>query len=156
MKKLIAIVMSLIFVFTFCIKAKAEDIELPEIIKIHCWEVGNEFQVSPVLLMSLVYQESRGLAENKTQITNLTWFKEGIEYCQADDPKKNDYQNIRICGYYLRKWFEELGDADVYLIIECWNEGYENAIATHSKPSRYAKEVVDRAIEWTEEWEKRS
>lgn len=154
MKRLITILTSLIFAFTFYINAEAitEDIPLSPILQIHCWEVGNEFNIDPCLLMSIVYQESRGLVKNKTQITNTQWFKEGIEYCEADEVKSNDYQNIRVCGYYISKWFEELGDADIYLIVECWNEGVGNAIRTHntSKPSLYAKQVVDRATEWEE------
>lgn len=146
--------MNLLFVFTFFIKAEAvtDEIPLTKILQLHCWEVGNEFNIDPCLLMSIVYQESRGVHENKTQITNTKWFAEGIEYCNADQVKTDDYQNIRVCGYYISKWFKEFGDIDTYLIVEIWNEGYENAIRTHKvdKPSLYARQVVERATEWEE------
>lgn len=134
--------------------ATTEEIPLEPIIQVYCWEVGFEFNVSPTLLMSLVYQESRGTAENLTQITSRKWYSEGIEYCNADEYRTNAYQNIRVCGYYLKKWYDEQGDADSYLIAEMWNEGKETALATHSNtPSAYARSVVDRATEWQELWD---
>lgn len=145
-------IISLIAISTMRISASADEIPLPQDIQDYCADVGEEFDICPCLLMSLVYTESRGTAENVTQITSRKWFKEGIEYCDADDYKTNPYSAIRVCGYYLRKWYEQLGDADIYLILDCWHEGYENAINTYNerRPSYYARTIADRSAEWEE------
>lgn len=143
---------------SFCLNANSQGAmpdDMPELIDIYIKEVAEEFDLSPYLLKSLLYQES-GLivTENLSQITNKKWFKEGFEHCGSDDIK-NQYVNIRVCGYYLHKWYEQFGDECPYLILECWNEGPGKAVATHNcnKPSRYAKTIVDRAIQWQEEQE---
>lgn len=148
----LAIIMALILDLTSFTNAYAmsDEIPLPLIIQEFCREVGDEFGICPCLLMSIVYQETRGTGENLTQITSTNWYKEGIDYCDAEDYKTNSYSNIRVCGYYIAKWYEELGDVDSYLVVDCWNKGYENAIASYnaSKPSYYARTIIDRSAEW--------
>lgn len=152
MRKLITIIASLLINLTLATNAYSEEIPLPQDIQEYCVEAGEEFCICPCLLMSLVYTESRGVAENVTQITSRRWFAEGIGYCDADDYKTNPQSAIRVCAYFLNKWYEDLGDADPYLIIECWNLGYENAIETHNKlkPKYYSKTIVDRSATWEE------
>ncbi len=150
----ILLVLLLIAVLTSCIKANAEEpdvrfeILLPVDVQIECQQSAEEFNISPTLLMSLVYQESRGMLPNATQITNPYWFRHGIEAVGAEDVKKNRDENIKVCAWYLRQWLEEYDD--VYLVLEMWNEGQETALATHNpdKPSRYAREIEERAEYW--------
>lgn len=148
------IIAFLLYLLLFPIMARSEElneeIPLPETIQLACIESGHEFGICPELLMALVYQESRGLVDNVTQITSANWYREGIKACHADDYIKNPYQNIDVCAYYISKWFENYGDGDVYLILEMWNEGVENAIKTHNPeyPSSYATEIVNRSMEW--------
>lgn len=125
-----------------------EEIDLPEEVIKDCIEIGEEYDIAPSLLMSLVWQESRGLLTNATQITKEKWFKEGIEHVGTNSPKGNRHDNIEICAYYLRKWYEE--EEDTYLVLESWHEGRENAVATHtSTPSYYAKEIEERSRRWS-------
>lgn len=152
--------------FSF-ISARAEELHIedipPEYI-VYALECENEFNISAALLLSLCWHESRFkesvVKGNVTQITNLKWFKEGIEYCEADNPKGNPYQNMRICAYYLSKWAEEY-PGEVYLWLMMWNQGYENAKANYNpnKPSRYAKSIDEKAQileKELEEWQSKT
>lgn len=125
-----------------------EDISLPTEVIEDCIEIGEEYDVAPTLLMSLIWEESRGQLTNATQITNVKWFKEGIDHVGTNSPKGNRRDNIEICAYYLRKWYQE--EDDTYLVLDSWHEGRENAIATRSdKPSYYAKSIDDRSQRWS-------
>lgn len=143
-----------LFILLFPIVANAEELEddipLPKTIQLACIEAGHEYCICPELLMSIVYQETRGVCDNATQITSRYWYREGIEACDAEDHIKNPYSNIRVCAYYLNKWFEDYGDAEPSLILEMWNEGVENAQHNHKDGSMsvYAKEILERSEEW--------
>lgn len=161
MKKAIAIVMAVLIAQTSFLNARAEEVHIDDIPTeyiIYAWECENEFDVSASLLLSLCWQESRFkesvVGGNVTQITNLKWFKEAIEYCEADAPKDNPYQNIRICAYYLNKWAEEY-PGETYLWLMMWNMGYENALRSYNsnKPSKYAKTIDDNAQKLQKEYE---
>lgn len=154
MKNIIVALMTAILVLTFCLDAKAEDLEeIPEDIQQICEEAGKEFSVCPTILMSLIYTESRGIIrDNLTQITSKKWFKEGMEFCQVDEYATPE-NNIRICAYYIAKWSEE---DDIYLAIDSWRYGPENAKAKYKdKPSRYSRSIVERSAEWEEEFYKK-
>ncbi len=154
--------MSAIIAFTFCTRAESEEIKLEDIPPqyiLYAWECEKTFDVSAVLLLSLCYTESRfkesTVKGNITQITNTKWFKEGIEFVGAENVKDNPQENMMVCAYYINKWANEY-EGEVYLWLMMWNMGYENAknVYNPNKPSRYAKEIVERADKWTEEWEK--
>lgn len=157
-KRIYTIALILLLVYTSCLNCYAQGTpETTDEIHGTIEEVAKEFNVSANLIRSIVYEESWFVVkENLTQITSKRWFKEGFDYCGSDDIS-NPYVNIRVLGYYLAKWFRKYGDGDVYLIVEMWNEGEENAFRTHrvNKPSSYAKRVVDRADEWDMELDRR-
>lgn len=144
--------LGMIAVLLFSNKAYAQprDHVIENTVELCVWDVANEFNISPYLLSSLVYQESRFIVmDNLTQITNKSWFKEGLEYCGSDDIT-NPYVNIRCCGYYLHKWAEEFpGEPALWLM--CWNCGYDTAVEIYNpnRPSVYAKEILNRADEWS-------
>lgn len=158
MKKTIGILNAIILALILCLNTKAEELsEIPEEVQVLCFEVGEEFNICPMLLMSLIYTESRGIVtDNLTQITNTKWFKEGMDYCEVDEVK-TPINNIRVCAYYLTKWAEEQGEDDIYLVIDSWRYGPENARAMYKpdRPSRYAKVIVDRSAEWEEDFYKK-
>ena len=58
---------------------------------------------------------------NLTQVTNLSWFKEGIESTEVLDPKNNKYENIRLCTYYICKWAEEYPGEPYLLYMDSKN-----------------------------------
>lgn len=125
------------------------EIDLPYEVIGECIDAGEEFDVAPSLLMSLVWQESRGQLDNATQITKLKWFQEGIKATGATNPKTNRRENIRVCAYYLSVWCAEYDDP--ILATEMWNEGKETALATHNdlKPSIYAQQIDERSQRWS-------
>ena len=152
---IIAIILAIILVTSVTVSAYARPQEvISNSVYIYIWEVSKEFDISPFLLASLVYQESRFIiTDNLTQITNKKWFYEGLEYCESNDIS-NPYVNIRCCGYYLHKWAQEY-DGEPALWLMMWNEGYENALRHYNpqKPSRYAREILNRAYEWEQDFE---
>lgn len=163
MKRAIAIITSLLFVFTSCINTKADErypsiTEIPRGYIVDAFEFKNTFNIDPFLLLSLCYTESRfnksKVGGNVTQVTRLKWFEKGIEELGLDDPKGNSYQNMMLCAYYLREFYNEHPE-ETYLVLECWNEGKENAEKTHNpqRPSYYAREITKRAEMWSDEWE---
>lgn len=117
------------------------------VIDVYIWEVSREFDLSPYMLASLIYQESRFIVEdNLTQIMNKgKWHKEGIEYTQNDD-LSNPYNNIRICGYYLNKWAQEHPN-EPHRWLRQWNEGNVNGFES----SYYSRTILKRAEKWEEE-----
>ena len=146
----------MLIVQTSCLNANAvEDYhEMPMTVINECWEVGREFQICPTILMSLIWQESRGIvSDNLTQVTNTKWFQEGIDALEIDD-LTNPYQNIRLCGWYLRKWCEETEDMGFALMA--WNEGDTNAYKHYDgiHYSYYARTIMNRSAEWEEEFYK--
>lgn len=152
MRKILMIIMTAIVVHFFCIDASAEELsEIPEDVQQICEDAGKEFSVCPTILMSLIYTESRGIiSDNLTQITSVRWFKEGMEACGVDEIKTPE-NNIRVCAYYIAKWCEQY--EDIYLAVDCWRYGPENAVARFSdSPSRYSRTIVERSAEWEEEW----
>lgn len=149
---IIAIMIAVILTTSVSVSAYARPDEvISDTVYLYIWEVSNEFDISPFLLASLVYQESRFIVtDNLTQITNKKWFREGLAYCGSDDIS-NPYINIRVCGYYINKWAQEYeGEPALWLMM--WNEGYENALAHYDpfKPSKYAREILKRAEIWEE------
>lgn len=144
---------AMIIALTFYINGKADErIPIPEAVQEYCIQAGEEFNICPELLMSLIYTESRGIVtDNITQITSKRWFKEGIEAC-GDVDIKDPLSNIRVCAYYLAKWAYEGDYFDVYLVLDSWHLGRENALRKYKegKPSRYAKTIADRSAEWEE------
>ena len=142
----------MLLILVACVRSKAEEIDfeaIPCVSEVFCWEVANEFNISEALLISVCWQESKFNKEvvggNVSQITNLKWFSEGITYTDAKDPKGNQFENIRILGYYLHKWAVEYPE-EPYLWVDMWNKGYEKALVTYNpnNPSRYARTVVNR------------
>lgn len=143
---------------TFCIsvEAKEQDIRfrilLPVDVQIECADIAKKYDLSPTLLMSLVYQESRGILVNATQITNPYWFRHGIDATGVNNPKENRKENIEVCAWYLRGWFEKYDD--VYLVLDCWNKGEDAAVSGYNpdKPSTYSKQIEERAEWWEPIW----
>lgn len=152
MRKIILAILIAGLISFLDVKAGADEFNLSEIPQ-HYIDFADglevDYQVSAELLLSLAWEESRfddSVHGNVCQITNLSWFREGITETKSDHPKRNSYQNMRICAYYLRKWFEEF-DGEPYLVVRCWNEGYDNAIKNPSKVTAYSRKVVDRVTE---------
>lgn len=116
------------------------------VIDVYIWEVSREFELSPYMLASLIYQESRFIVEdNLTQIMNKgKWHKEGIEYTGNEDIS-NPYNNIRICGYYLNKWAQEY-PGEPHRWLRMWNEGNVSNLNT----SYYSRSILKRAEKWEE------
>lgn len=134
--------------FIFYTKAPAAELsELPEEVVQICDDAGQEYQICPMILASLVYTESRGIVtDNLTQITNTKWFKEGMEACEVDEIKTPE-NNIRVCAYYIAKWAEEYDD--IFLALDSWRYGPENAVQKYKDaPSAYSKEIAKRSAEW--------
>lgn len=152
MKKAI-VGIAILTALTFCTNTKAEELdEIPEEVQTICEAAGEEFNICPTILMSLIYTESRGIVtENLTQITSTRWFSEGMEACGVEEIKTPE-NNIRVCAYYIAKWGEAYDD--IYLVIDCWRYGPENAVAKYNpnKPSYYARTIVSRSAEWEPEW----
>lgn len=136
-----------------CLNAKAEMsyFEIPGDIREEAEQIQDETQLSEYIILSIVYQESRFDVEyvngNVTQVTKLKWFREGIDALGITEPKTDYRQNMRLCSYYLVKWFEEHPD-NPYLVMRLWNEGTD-ALSNPEYISRYSKEVIDRADRWT-------
>lgn len=148
-----AIILAIVTTLAAPTTCHAEEVEIPEDIQRYCEEVGEEYSIAPELLEALCWQETRcKVRDNITQITNPKWFKEGIEATKTTN-LKSPKQNIRVCAYYLKQYFElgttedEYGEqeADVYLVLEAWNEGPENALRNYNpnRPSYYARKVVE-------------
>lgn len=139
----------MILVSTSFIKAEAiEEVDLPEEVQWMCIEAGEEFDICPTMLMAIVWQESRGLLDNATQITYEGWFQEGFEY--TGNPDKHDKLNsIRICAYYLRKWADEYNDINISLTG--WHLGIENSLARDGR-SNYATYVIKKSREYERAW----
>lgn len=154
MKKLILMLIPLL-VLTFTVNSHSEVIpdELEEIAE----ECQEEYSVSKYLLLSLVYEECRFDVEevdgNVTQITNTTWFEEGIEHVKAKNPKTDVRENMKICSYYLSKWMENEAEGEPMLACRMWNQGFENALKTPNATSYYSRSIVRRADRWQEELE---
>lgn len=150
-KRLMILLLITLLGQSFYLNAYAQGpVETVEPIDVYISQVSEEFNVSENLIRSIIFEESRFVVtDNLTQITHKKWFREGFDYCGSDDIS-NPYVNIRVCGYYLHKWFELYGDGDVYLIVEMWNMGEQNALVKHNvnKPKTYAKNVVNRADKW--------
>lgn len=143
---ILAVILVILSVSLLCVTAKAQEQE--EAMYIYIWEVSKEFDISPFLLASLVYQESRFIVtDNLTQIQNPIWFAEGLEYCESDDIS-NPYVNLRCCAYYLNKWSEE---KDAGFAIMAWHRGYENALKRKRWDS-YTNEVMGRMQRWEKGW----
>lgn len=148
----------LLFWFGFCLCANTSTYKIPlsRHIQNYAWEFEKEYKVAAPLLMSLVYEESKGNPDAKngkhiglTQI-NPKYFKHAIKELGLND-LTDPYQNMKLCAYTLSNWFEIYSDEDVYLILEMWNKGEQRALIQHrkDKPSKYAKRIADRAEEWT-------
>lgn len=147
-KSIIVFLILLIADLHFCVNAKAQpqDEVITNDLELYVYEVAREFDFSPYLIASLIYQESRFIVrDNLTQIMgNGRWHKEGFEYCGSFDIS-NPYVNIRCCGYWLHKWAEQYPD-NPYVWLNYWNRGYYL-----EKETGYAKSVMDRAIRWEEQ-----
>lgn len=140
MKK-VASLIAMMIAFTFCLRANAEVVELPEDVDQMCEEASEEFDICPSILKALVYQESRGILDNASQITYTGWFKEGFTY--TGNNEKHDKRNsIRVCAYYLKKWNKEYRDINISLTG--WNMGIENSLAREGR-SVYATSVLKYA-----------
>lgn len=137
---------------TSYINAKAQGpTETYSTLELDILEVSDEFNLSPHLLASLIYQESSFIVkENLTQITSKKWFKEGIDYTGSDD-LTDQHNNIRICGYYLNKWAKEYPE-EPHLWLRMWNEGYDNALQHPDRTSYYSRSIIRRAEQWEEEF----
>lgn len=141
-----------ITVLTSCLNARAEEPsywEIPKDIRSEAEQVEEEFQISRYLILSLVYQECRFQTDlvngNITQITNVGWFDEGIEALQLTEPKTDYKQNMRLCAFYLNKWFAE--SDDIHRALRSWNEGPSG----YSQPSNYSNQIINRADKWSYE-----
>lgn len=99
--------------------------------------------------MAIIWQESRGLLDNLTQITYIGWFEEGIEYTGNDDIKDRK-NNVRICAYYMRKWADEYNDIEISLTG--WNQGIENSLVKDGR-SYYATTVIEKSKEFERKWD---
>lgn len=138
----------LIVDLNICLNAQAQpkEEEFKPLLEIYIDEVAKEFDLSPYLLASLIYQESRFIVkDNLTQIMGKgKWHKEGIEYTGNND-LSNEYNNIRICGYYLKKWAEEYpGEPTIWL--NYWNKGHYSETETY-----YTRAILRRAEKWESE-----
>lgn len=116
-------------------------------IDLYIWQVAKEFDLSPYMLASLIYQESRFVVRsNLTQIMyDGKYHQEAIEYTGNDD-LTNEYNNIRICGYYLNKWAQEYPN-EPHRWLRMWNEG----IVNDYNSSYYSRSVLKRAERWEEQ-----
>ena len=144
------VTMLVILVSLTNVRAEAEEIsidDIPRAYEVFCWEVSNNYDLSEALLISLVWQESKFKADevngNVSQITNIRWYQEGVNYTCSENPKTNVYENINVLGYYLHKWAEQYPD-EPYLWCRMWNEGYENALLNRDYISYYSRTIVDR------------
>ena len=116
MKKGIAAILAVIIAIAGVgVNAKSENLpyyeEIPEYIRDICEDCQEEFGISQYYLLGIIYKECRFKADvvngNVTQVTSLSYFKEGIEALELDKPKTDVRQNIQLCSYYLVKWAEE-------------------------------------------------
>lgn len=156
-KRLLIILASLTIALTSYTKAECEEVHLEDIPQeyiVYAWECEEEFNISAALLLSLCWTESRFkesvVKGNVTQITNVKWFKEGIEVVCADDVKGNPLQNMKVCAYYLSKWANEY-PGECYLWLDCWHEGYENAIRKYNGKGTYYSRTIDNQAQILEE-----
>lgn len=137
------------------LNAKAQGpYETIEELDFYIWEAASEFDFSPYILKSLIWQESGYKGNNLTQIMYVGWFKEATDYIGSKDIS-NPSVNIRICAYTLSHWAEE-NEGEPALWLMMWNEGPDTAKAHYNpdKPSYYARAILKRAEEWEEEKEK--
>lgn len=137
------------------INAKADEIawtDIPYEYRDYARNLQEEFGVSECLILSLCWTESKLQTDvvggNITQITNLKWFKEGIEATGADKPKEDWKQNMRICAYYLAKWFEAYEDPNI--VVRGWNEGIDPTV---ERLTNYSHTILERSARWEEERE---
>lgn len=139
----------MLLVHPFYVRSEAQptDIVWENVVDVYIWEVAREFDLSPYLLASLIYQESRFIVkDNLTQIMNGgKWHKEGLKHCGSDD-LTNEYVNIRCCGYYLHKWAQEYPN-EPHRWLRMWNEGNVNDFNS----SYYSRSILKRAEKWEEE-----
>ena len=119
-----------------------------------CLKYGEEYGVSPELLMAVIERESRGdsQAYNGTdsgimQIAEK-WHYDRMEKLGVSDLFDTD-QNIHIGADFLAELFEQYGDAE--FVLMCYNMGYETAYEYYSQGiiSEYAQEIIARADELT-------
>ena len=150
MKRITSILLAIVTACTFYLNANAttKEIPIPENVQLICADAGEEFNVCPTILMALVWMESRGEKKNLTQITNVRWFKEGINELGLGNVKKNQKANVRLCAWYLAKWCEETEDMGYALM--CWNLG-ENNVPNSYKVGRYnfySRKILELSAEW--------
>lgn len=109
---------------------------------------ASEFDISPYMLKSLIYQESGFKGDNLTQIMYIGWFKDATDYIGSTD-YHDDYTNIRICAFTLRKWAEE-NEGEPALWLMMWNMGPAKAKQLYNpdRPSYYARKILERAEEY--------
>lgn len=155
MKKLITLCLFCFIFNAFSITAKAEDFnpEVPDDISEYCEQAAEEFDIDANILKALCWQETRygvyvdnsGTYKGPCQC-NPVFYQEEMELLGITDIT-DPYSNIRLCAYCLRNWLDIYGDGtDMYLALECWNEGYPTALATHDdKGSYYARNIVANA-----------
>ena len=158
MKRIIVLMttlLTMILIGSSTINANADEVrweDIPFEYRDYAHSLQSEYGVSECLILSLCWTESKLQTDvvggNITQITNLKWFKEGIEATGADKPKTDWKQNMRICAFYLATWFEEYEDPNI--VIRGWNEGINPKV---ERLTDYSATVLERSARWEEERE---
>lgn len=117
-----------------------------------CIRYGEEYGISPELLMAIIERESRGdpgvSSEGCYGLMQVAkkWHCQRMKRLGVTDLYDTD-QNIHVGTDYLADLYKEHGD--IYLVLMTYNMGYDTAARLYKqgKYSDYAQSIIDRAQE---------
>lgn len=161
-KRCIAIFLLGIFFFGHSVQIRAEaaasiENEIPEQIKKDCEEIGEEFDICPELLESIIWHESRFLPEvtNKNcwglcQV-NVKIHADRIEkYEYTKDDMLTAYANIKVAADYLAELYATYGD-DNPIVLTLYSGAGWAAVEKYKEygtMTEYVKNVLSRSAEY--------
>ena len=159
MRGLFTLIFSIIMLFFIHMHATADDNStyLSEEIQQYCFEIGEEYGVSPYLLMAIIETESRGQADAENgnckglmQIS-VKWHTGRMEHLGVTDIF-DIRGNILIGADLLTELYETYGDMVAALMVY---HGEKNVAekAANGEISNYARKILERSAELEEVYE---
>lgn len=152
MKKFLIAFLPIIIAFLIPIKSNAKtETYISETAQKACVEYGEQYSISPELLMAIIETESSGQSDAENggcyglmQIS-VKWHKDRMERLGVTDIF-DERSNILVGADYLAELFEKY--EDVGLVLGVYH-GEENAVAKYKRGelSNYTKGILDRSAE---------
>lgn len=133
-------------IFPTNVSAK-ETVTIPDDVKEYCEKYAEEYDLSPYLLMSICWQETRCRAnlenagcKGMCQISER-YHKGEMELLGLDDLFDAE-QNIHLCAYIVKQLSDK--NSDEYYILMCYNcgSGRGKKLYKQGVRTKYAKTVI--------------